>query len=309
MSSPRFVRSLATVAMLLIASAANAAGPRVTFWRLVGAPHDLGPVERAVLIYALGDSDMLRPFIEDLVEQVERGGQFRIVDVTGQRQHLIGDTISDAELKELRSNHPADAYLGISLFTCRDEKKEAPGSERDAAGVRKTVMRRWVEARCEARIDAIDGRTARRFVSFRVSGEGNSSHVSELTAEERDRAMAWAVRHMAVNVVQAIVPRRVRESIELDPSAPMFDHGMAHVEASDFDHARQVWEEALHRNRDSAPLLFNLAAVCEALGDLPAARKYYEDAVRHAPEQRHYGTELKLFQHRAAEQPMHARKP
>jgi hypothetical protein len=302
--------SFATVAAaFLFAAAAMGAGRHVAFVRVAAAPHDLGPVSRVALIYALGDNDMVRSFIDELVQQVERGEELPLVDVTPRGHHFVGDTMDEAELRDLHATHPADAYLGVNLFRCHDEMRQAPTTERDSSGARIPVVRHWVEARCEARLDAFDGHSGRKLFSFDVSGEGSSSRIDELTAEDRSRALAWAVRHMAINAAQGIAPRRVRESIELDPAAPMFDEAMARIEASDLERARQIWTDALRQHPDSAPLLFNLAAVSEALGDLTAARQHYEDAVRLAPQRELYRTELKAFRGRAAERSARPRRP
>ena len=59
--------------------------------------------------------------------------------------------------------------------------------------------------------------------------------------------------------------------------------------------ARAIWEAALQRHRESAPLRFNLGAVCEAAGDLRAARAYFQSAVK---ADKKYSREFDLFQKR-----------
>ncbi len=64
--------------------------------------------------------------------------------------------------------------------------------------------------------------------------------------------------------------------------------------------ARAIWESALRQHRDSAPLQYDLGAVCEALGDYAAARRYFQSAVRLSPADRRYREELTLLQRRNA---------
>jgi tetratricopeptide (TPR) repeat protein len=80
----------------------------------------------------------------------------------------------------------------------------------------------------------------------------------------------------------------VRESIELDASAPFFDRGMNFIDAGRLQEARAYWEAMLARRPESAPLLYNIAAVSEAAGDLGAACHYLERAMMAAPRERRY---------------------
>ena len=95
-----------------------------------------------------------------------------------------------------------------------------------------------------------------------------------------------------------ITPRIVRETIELDQTAPAFDEGLSMIQSNRFEDARAIWEVALRRNRNSAALNFNLGAVCEATGDVAAARKFFQAAVRLSPDERRYREELELLQRR-----------
>jgi tetratricopeptide (TPR) repeat protein len=90
----------------------------------------------------------------------------------------------------------------------------------------------------------------------------------------------------------------VRETIELDETAPSFEEGFSMISSDRFEDARAIWQASAVRHRDSAPLFFNLGAVSEAIGDLPAARGYYERAAQLSPKERHYRSELNLFRRR-----------
>ena len=97
-----------------------------------------------------------------------------------------------------------------------------------------------------------------------------------------------------------ITPRVVRETIELDDSAPSFDEGMSMIRSERLEDARAIWEVTLRQHRDSAPLYYDLGALCEAMGDVPAAHRYLQSAVRLLPNERRYRQELQLLQRRNA---------
>jgi tetratricopeptide (TPR) repeat protein len=155
----------------------------------------------------------------------------------------------------------------------------------------------WLDAACEARLD-VRGENGRRLLTFTARGEGTSPRVTSLSDEERDVAYDQAARYAAFNAADMITPRVVRETIELDETAPAFDQGMAMINADRLDDARAVWEAALRQHRDSAALHYNLGALHEAIGDFAAARRYLQSAVRLSPKERRYRDELLLLQRR-----------
>jgi tetratricopeptide (TPR) repeat protein len=258
--------------------------------------HDLGPAERLAVIYAMGDSKKIEVFLDRFIDLVSRAGSLHISNNVENNHHLVMDDIS---LHAVRRQHPADVYLGINRFTCTGDEKSAEGSEYLESGDRVRRMHHWIDAICSARIDVLstDGK---KLFSYTARGEGTSPRSASLSEDERDVAYDQAARYAAVSAAEAITPRTVRESIELDENAPSFDDGFAMVTSERFEDARAIWQAAAARHRDSAPLYFNLAAVSEAIGDLPAAREYYEKAARLSPKERHYATELNLFRRRNA---------
>src|SRR5262249_1027884 len=102
-----------------------------------------------------------------------------------------------------------------------------------------------------------------------------------------------AARYAALNAAEMITPRVVKETIELEERAPSFEEGMAMIDANRLQDARAIWEVALQRNRNSAALNYNLAAVCEAAGDAASAKKYFQSAVRLAPNESRYRAEMR----------------
>jgi len=283
-----------TAVLLLCGTAALAKPPRITFTRTMASAHDLSPAESLAVIYAIGDSSKIDAFIEHFVDLVSRAGVLRIVNAVENNHHLIVDDLS---LRTVRREHPADAYLGINRFTCTGDEKSAEGSEHLDSGDRVKRMHHWIDAMCSARIDVLNG-DGKKMFSYTVRGEGTSPRSASLTEDERDVAYEQAAHYAAVMAAEGITPRSVRETIELDENAPSFDDGYSMISSERLEDARAIWQAAAVRHRDSAPLFFNLGAVSEAMGDLRAARDYYEKAAGLSPKERRYATELRLFHRR-----------
>ena len=293
------MRSLCAVVALFVAIPAAAANaPRLTFTRVVAAPHGLSPAEHVVVLYVIGDSDRGPLFLDTFLERVNRSEKLRVDSAVDMGHHFIGAHADEATIRRVLREHPADAYLGVNVFTCAEEQRGAEGSEYDSSGERVKRRHIWLDVICSARIDVLSG-DGRRRSSFPVHGEGTSPRVMTLGDEERAIARDQAARFAAIDAAEAIAPRTVRESIELDDTAPTFDEGWSMIVADRLDDARAIWQEALRRHRDSAALQFDLAAVCEALGDMKAAGRYYEEAQRRSPADARYRSELILFRKRS----------
>lgn len=281
--------------LLFPAATAFALGPYVSFTRIIPAPHDLAPAQSIAVIYAIGDNQKVTTFVEDFVEYVGRAGTLRIENAVGDNEHL--SALDDNAFKRIRRQHPADVYVGVSLFTCASEVRSAQGSERDVDGSRVRRLHVWLDAVCSAKLD-IRSENGRRLLSFIARGEGTSPRSTSLTDEERDVAYEQATRYAALNAADMITPRAVRETIELDENAPSFEEGLAMINSDRLYDARAIWEVALRHHRNSASLNFNLGAVCEAAGDSAAAQRYFQAAVRLSPGERRYRAELMLLQKR-----------
>jgi len=285
-------RTVPLLAILFAASALAVTPPRINFTRTVPAPHDLAPAERVVVIYAIGDSSKVNDFVDEFVDAVARARTLRIENAVERNQHVITD------MKRVRKEHPADAYIAVNQFTCSGKEKTAEGSEHDVDGTRIKRTHHWVDARCTARVDVLGGADGKKRFSYAAAGEGTSPRSTTLSEDERDVAFTQAAHYAAVRAAEEITPRLVRETVELDDSAPEFDAAFSMIGSGRLDDARAIWEAALRRHRDDAALNYDLGAVCEALGDRDAARVYFQAAVKLSPKQPRYRNELELFQKR-----------
>jgi tetratricopeptide (TPR) repeat protein len=283
-----------------LATAALAATPRVTFNRTVPAPHDLGPAEEVAILYGIGDNERLPDLLEIFVARVNDSNTLRARDTTlgGRRFLSLAERPDPATIEKIHRAEPADVYLGFKEFTCRSEDRSGEGTTLDASGNKVKRRHVFVEAVCTARVDVLSGKDLRKTSSFAIKGEGQSSRVDAIGSEERVAAVREAARYAAINAAEHLTPRRIRESVLLDETAPAFDEGLQMIEASRHDEALRIWTAALRRYGDSAALHYNLGAVAEALGERETAEKHYNEARRLAPDRSRYRDELRSFQRR-----------
>jgi tetratricopeptide (TPR) repeat protein len=253
------------------------ATPRVTFERTLPATHDVH-AEDLALVQAIGDHASVETFVEVFVEQVNESKVLRMRDMR-------------------RGTGPAEAYLEVRGFTCALVERAGEGSMRDADNKRVRRHHVWADAVCRARVDVLS-RAMQRVSTFQVKGEGTSPRVEKLTDDERQIALEQAARYAAISAAERITPRRVREQVVLDEKAPAFEEGQAMIDSARLGEARAIWTKALRTNARSAPLHYNLAAVCEALGDRAAAETHYRTARDLAPGEPRYSLELRLFEKR-----------
>ena len=270
---------------LLVSTVALAGPPRVIFERIIPAPFDLGDAEQVALISAIGDGIHVEFLAEHLVEQINRSGTLRMHDARSFHHPFI--------LEVLKKKEPADAFMVVRAFTCASTDRGGEGSEKDPDGKRVRRQELWVEAKCNGRVELMTASGER--LSFPIKGEGASSHVREIGDEEREDALMHAARFAAIDTAEKIAPRRVRESIPLDETAPAFDEAFSMIEAGRLADARAVWVRELRKQPRLAPLHFNLAAVCEALGDRTAAEQHYAAARQIAPDEKRYLNEHRSF--------------
>jgi tetratricopeptide (TPR) repeat protein len=269
---------------LLLASAIHAA-PRIVFERRLPAAHDLGSAHDIALVNAATNEPLIEVFVDELVRHVDRSGTLTLRDVRS-------------------TTGPGEAHLDVKTFRCESAVRETEAT-RDVDGKRVKHRALQVDAICGARIEVLS-RFMKPVSTFFAKGEGTSPRLEAVTQEERDHALQDAAKYAAIDAAERITPRRVRESIALDESAPAFAEGMALIDEGRFAEARAIWLRAMQTQPRSAALRFNLAAVSEALGDRRAAELHYNAARQLAPAAPRYTNEWKLFLRRgtggAAEQ-------
>lgn len=285
-------------AIALLASSTAGVASRLTFERIVPPPRPLGHVEDLLITHAIGDNDKITAFIDDLLDQANRDGILRVIDPTTFEHSTERSHRWRRPPKFVVGRYHADAYLRIEAFRCSTTERSGEGSYYDAGGNRVHGTQRWIDATCFAHIDVLGKDAKMKLAEFDVTGGGISSRVLRVTGEDREIATDQATRYAAIAAAEQITPRRVRESIELMEEAPAFGEGMSSVERDDLKGARRTWEAALRTHPQSAPLHFDLAAVCEALGDYPAAAEHYAAARRLAPKDSRYRNGQETFWNR-----------
>lgn len=251
---------------LVSAAPAQAIAPRIVFERVLPPAHDLGDAHDIAIVEAATTDPRIETFVDQLTHHVNRSGTLRLRDMrTG--------------------TGPADVHLNIETFRCETAVQETERAKRRVY---------QVNAICGARIGVLS-RFLKPVSTYFAKGEGTSRRLESVTDEERENALADAARYAAIDAAERITPRRIRESIALDESAPAFAEGMAMIEAGRLAEARAIWQRAMQTQARSAALRFNLAAVNEALGDRRAAEVHYNAARQLAPAEPRYASELKLF--------------
>lgn len=290
------MRRTGALILLLLFPVTAAAASRLVFERTIPARHDLAGVQDLAITYAIGDNASLDTFLDVFVEQTNRSGTLRVYD----------ETTTDTPGPKRRRNDPLlvqrpphiGALLRLNAFTCRTTERSGEVSSYDVDRNRVKTTLRWVDAVCQAHINALAKGSGKLLAEISARGEGTSARVDKISDEDRGVAMDQAARLAAVMAAEEITPRKVRESIVLADEAPFLEEGVAFIEADELLEARRVWESALQKNGGSAALHFNAGAVCEALGDIDAADAHYENAMRLAPDEWRYRSEHDQFRRR-----------
>jgi tetratricopeptide (TPR) repeat protein len=283
---------------LALAISGWACGPSVTVTHLQPAPYNLGPARRLVLVEVGGSYAAETRLANAFLAQIAGGGVLTIQDATRESVRLasLGSGAAARDAREFRRKWPADVYVGIGSELQSRPRSERHKKKTDDGEVE--VVRHWVEAECEVRVRLLDAADGRELASFSVSQSGESARAdgvgSNMRADAEDRAIESAV----ADAVSQFAPRMVSERISLDKEAPLGEAGLKLVEAGDLAGARRLWEKGLEANGQSAPLRYNLGALCEALRDRRSARQYYEDAIRLNPAESKYREALDALEAR-----------
>ena len=278
------------------ASAWSPFAPKVTFTRRVPAPHNLGPLTRLGLVELSGEN--AHTFSHNFKQAVAADGVFEMTDATSERSSLSKLVRNDKPAKEFRKAYPADVYLGVNISRCftYPVSRVHREKQKDKSYVTKTYYR--VTSSCNAVVRLIDGRDGRELTSYPVSSNRKSAESLQIYGYEAATVEAAALRALVNDVRAGFTPRSEEESIVLDKNAPKFKVAMQQIKNRKIENARKLWEDTLAAGEESAALHYNLAAVCEALGDATSAREHYNDATKLDSASKQYREELSRFEAR-----------
>jgi tetratricopeptide (TPR) repeat protein len=213
------------------------------------------------------------------------------------RLAALGSGAAARDAKAFRRDWPADVYVGLGIELQSHDRHERHKKKTNDGEVEEN--RYFGEADCELNVRLLDARDGRELATFSVTQSARSSTGDNATSGMRGEAEDRAIEGAVADAVSQFTPRRVQERLALDKKAPLGPEGLKLVDAGDLAGTRRLWEKALDANPESAPLRYNLGAVCEALRDRRAARQYYEDALRLNPGEPKYREALDALEARA----------
>jgi len=263
--------AMMTVVAALLASPVHAA--KVTFTKIVPPRQKFdAPSNRIVLLSLQGrTAECAHPF---LVIELRDG-----IKATGAVLEDVSHLKTTVE--ERRAATPADLYLTSEDCVCRAEQRPVGDGTS------------WYAGACAARIRLSDAK-GRDLGLVILSG----------TSEEKTDVVDFGAyissgKEMMRQLVTMIRPHEMTVVIETDRKAPGEKEASSLIRKKDFAGARAVWERELAANPNSGAIHFSLAAVTEALGDIDAARKHYQEAVRLAPNEEKHARFKGYFEERS----------
>ncbi len=278
-------------------------GPHVTLTHTVPAPYNLGLIEKIVLVEALGYSDDVREVVSRMADISRYRGFYQFIDARSARMplRLLKSTKEEKEAERFREEWNAGVWAGLEVLDCRIRMLSKAVKEKDDKKNEITVTKYWHEASCEVKVDLVNASDGREIASFGVVGTGETDPAASSGPTEAGQARVNALASAAEQAVDRFTPRRVSEYVSIDKDAPLGKEGGKLVSDKKLVEARQFWEEALDSHANSAPFLYNLGAVCDALGDTQSARKYFAEAIRLAPDESKYRRALSALEQREAD--------
>lgn len=293
------------VPLLAFSTLVVSCGPSVTISRVVPAPYNLGPIKAIVLVESRGVDSPADRFAIGVVGASRQLGFYEVVDArpAGVALDDLRSNRKTDRVSRFRRDYPADVYAQTEVFRCgarmnsetyKDKEKDKDGNEHEV-----TKTRYWYAGECEAHVTLVDAKDGRELASFGVLGQDTSSKTDGRDTWRESIVAGNALSHAVDDAVMRFTPHRVTEAIDLDKKAPLAKEGVKLVDEGRYGQARTLWEQALTTNPGSAPLLYNLGAVCEALGDRSAARKYYREAFSLDKGNERYERALELLEQRA----------
>lgn len=283
--------------------------PKVSYDRLIPAPHNLGPMKKFVLIESRGNTDQANKLASDLIDYAQKRHVVEILDGRD-NSFRLSDLVGNKEKTAAAAKHwpEPDALLSVQMESCNTDPRSETTQEKDKKGNKTTKTEYWVTASCTADLRIIDAANGRELVSAESTGDGTSIKASSRYSYMTDDAVKDAVNTVALRVFDEFVPRRDRQTLVLEGSAPSFRQANDLIKQQRYADARTTWETTLASNASSAPLHLDLAEVDEVMGDSAEAKKHYEEAARLNPTET-YQKALAEFQKRWAEDESLKKRP
>ncbi|HEV7508137.1 MAG TPA: SUMF1/EgtB/PvdO family nonheme iron enzyme [Thermoanaerobaculia bacterium] len=226
-------------------------------------------------------------FYHRFLDTLRRTGAYKVIDASSfqppfLKEHSLSDWRKEdpVSFQSFRREHPADVIAQVEgPYSC-DTDKTGEDSY-------KTL--------CSVGLKLLDGKDG-HLIADEFSEDGNGKGANE------DDAWDEAMNDAAWQLVHSFTPYRTHEQIDIDGKAPLAKEGSAKLDKDDLEGARALWEAGLATYSGSAPFQYNLGAVCEALRDFDAARKYYTQAGSLAPQEPKYQQALSLLENRISDE-------
>lgn len=305
----RHDRTVPVLLALGCAALLSACGPGVTLTRTVPAPYNLGPVKKVAIVDVRGSSDHEQErFLTEILYESSRRGFYQVVDARPYGVRIADLREPSRSTEKLRRDVNADVYLEARLYGCRSRLNSEVVKEKDKEGNKVSRTKYWYRAECGASLTLVDAK-GRDVASFEVEGDESSYKSDEPESYKEEITLNEAIDEAGQHAVSQFTPRTVTEDIRLEKDAPLAKEGIQEIEAGRYTQARVLWEGALKTSAGSAALQYNLGAVCEALGDTRAARRYYEEAIQLASGNEKYREALSKLEDRERDAEALRKKP
>ena len=281
----------AAALLTLLALAGCASAPSVAVLHAVPPKFNIVPARRLAVIGQLGKPAAPKredEFIDLVIRRLQ--DHYQQYDVKDERAFARGlDPFEEKDWHKYLDETAGEVIVMIGVW---DESCTSWERTRDDGTEDADEFVEW-RAECRARLDLFRPHTGER-IGFVNADE---------QAYGPDEETAWneAMSDTANQIIGGFATQYFVEGIDLDRDAPLVREGMARFENREPDGARWLWEVALTTFPNSAPLLFNLGALCEALDDPRAAFVYYSRAIALAPREPRYQKALAQLNQRQAD--------
>jgi formylglycine-generating enzyme required for sulfatase activity len=276
--------------LTLIALAGCASAPWVAVLHTVPPRFNIVPARRLAVIGHLGKPaapEREGEFIDLVISKLQRYDQYDVKDERAFARSL--DPYEQKDWHRYLDETAGEVIVMVGVWdgSCASWERTRDDGTEDADEVVD-----WA-AECRASLALYRPHTGERIGSVNV----------DEYAYAATQQTAWndAMSNAAYQIIGGFTPLAYPEEVDLDRDAPLVREGMARFDNRDYDGALSLWEDALKAFPDSAPLLYNLGALCEALKDPKAARIYYSRAIAIAPQEPRYRKTLAQLNQRRAD--------